>query len=241
MRPHPAFRAALAAHAREGGLGVGVRAGRRAPLPNHGARRREGSLLRPQAPYAQTRRSCSRRTRNFASRARAQAAIAAGLVSADGEPVRKASDALVSDAQIEASEPHPWASRGGIKLAAALDAFGLDPHGLACLDVGASTGGFTDVLLARGARSVVAIDVGRGQLDPRLAADPRVSAHEGLDARRLTAEIAGAPEAIVIDVSFISQTLTLPVVLSLASRRPGSSAWSSRSSRSAATSWSKGR
>jgi 23S rRNA (cytidine1920-2'-O)/16S rRNA (cytidine1409-2'-O)-methyltransferase len=72
------------------------------------------------------------------------------------------------------------------------------------------------VLLARGTRSVVAIDVGRGQLDPRLAADPRVSAHEGLDARKLTAEIAGAPEAIVIDVSFISQTLTLPVVLSLA-------------------------
>ena len=136
----------------------------------------------------------------FASRARAQAAIAAGLVSADGETVRKASDPLAEDARIEASEPHPWVSRGGIKLAAALDAFGLDPQGLACLDVGASTGGFTDVLLARGARSVVAIDVGRGQLDPRLAADPRVSAHEGLDARRLTAEIAGAPEAIVIDV-----------------------------------------
>jgi 23S rRNA (cytidine1920-2'-O)/16S rRNA (cytidine1409-2'-O)-methyltransferase len=154
----------------------------------------------------------------FASRARAQAAIAAGLVSADGETVRKPSNALAEDAQIEASEPHPWVSRGGIKLAAALDAFGLDPHGLACLDVGASTGGFTDVLLARGARSVVAIDVGRGQLDPRLAADPRVSAHEGLDARRLTAEIAGEPEAIVIDVSFISQTLALPAVLALAAR-----------------------
>jgi 23S rRNA (cytidine1920-2'-O)/16S rRNA (cytidine1409-2'-O)-methyltransferase len=154
----------------------------------------------------------------FSSRARAQAAIAAGLVSADGQTVRKASDPLAEDARIEASEPHPWVSRGGIKLAAALDAFGLDPKGLACLDVGASTGGFTDVLLARGARSVVAIDVGRGQLDPRLASDPRVSAHEGLDARRLTAEIAGEPEAIVIDVSFISQTLALPAVLSLAAR-----------------------
>jgi 23S rRNA (cytidine1920-2'-O)/16S rRNA (cytidine1409-2'-O)-methyltransferase len=154
----------------------------------------------------------------FASRARAQAAIAAGLVSADGEPVRKASDALAEDARIEASAPHPWASRGGVKLAAALIAFDLDPHGLACLDVGASTGGFTDVLLKRGARSVVAVDVGRGQLDPRLAADPRVSAHEGFDARKLTAAIAGAPEAIVIDVSFISQTLVLPAVLPLAAR-----------------------
>jgi 23S rRNA (cytidine1920-2'-O)/16S rRNA (cytidine1409-2'-O)-methyltransferase len=154
----------------------------------------------------------------FASRARAQAAITAGLVIADGERVRKPSDALAEDARIEATEPHPWASRGGVKLAAALDAFGLDPHGLACLDVGASTGGFTDVLLARGARSVVAIDVGRGQLAPRLAADPRVSAHEGLDARHLTADIVGAPDAIVVDVSFISQTLTLPAVLPLAAR-----------------------
>jgi len=115
----------------------------------------------------------------FASRARAQAAIAAGLVSADGEKVRKASDALADGARIEASAPHPWASRGGVKLAAALIAFDLDPHGLACLDVGASTGGFTDVLLKRGARSVVAIDVGRGQLDPRLAADPRSARTKG--------------------------------------------------------------
>ncbi len=154
----------------------------------------------------------------FASRARAPAAIAAGLVRADGETVRRPSDALAEDARIEASEPHPWVSRGGIKLAAALIAFGLDPKGLACLDVGASTGGFTEVLLKRGAASVVAVDVGHGQLDPRLAADPRVSAHEGLDARRLTAEIAGAPEAIVVDVSFISQTLVLPAALPLAGR-----------------------
>jgi len=154
----------------------------------------------------------------FASRARAQAAIEAGLVSAGGAVVRKASDLIDEAARIEASAPHPWASRGGVKLAAALVAFGLDPHGLDCLDVGASTGGFTDVLLKNGAASVVAVDVGTGQLDPRLAADPRVTAHEGLDARRLTREVAGRPQAIAIDVSFISQTLVLPAVLPLAAR-----------------------
>ena len=101
-----------------------------------------------------------------------------------------------------------------MKLAAALDAFALDPAGLACLDVGASTGGFTDVLLQRGARRVVAVDVGHGQLDPRLAADPRVRSLEGLDARALTPEQIGeAPAAIVCDVSFISQRLVLPHVL----------------------------
>src|SRR5277367_5023838 len=119
----------------------------------------------------------------FPSRARAQEAIAAGLVRADGALVRKASESLAPAAAIEASAAHPWASRAGVKLAAALDAFALDPTGLACLDVGASTGGFTDVLLARGARSVVAVDVGHGQFDARLAADPRVRALEGRDAR----------------------------------------------------------
>ena len=127
----------------------------------------------------------------FASRARAQAAIEAGLVRADGAPVRKSSDMLASDAAIEAAEAHPWVSRGGVKLAAALDAFGLDPSGLACLDLGASTGGFTDVLLTRGARKIVAVDVGHGQFDRRLAGDPRISLHEGLDARRVSAAIAG--------------------------------------------------
>ncbi len=155
----------------------------------------------------------------FPSRARAQAAIAAGLVRADGARVRKASDALAPEADIEASPAHPWASRGGLKLAAALDAFGLDPTGLACLDVGASTGGFTDVLLSRGARSVIAVDVGRGQFDARLAADPRVRSLEGTDARSLTVELLGErPGAIVCDVSFISQRLVLPAVLALAAR-----------------------
>jgi 23S rRNA (cytidine1920-2'-O)/16S rRNA (cytidine1409-2'-O)-methyltransferase len=153
----------------------------------------------------------------FSSRARAQAAIAAGLVRAGGVPLQKASEALPVDAPIEAGAAHPWASRGGVKLAAAHDAFKLDPSGLVCLDIGASTGGFTDVLLKRGAARVIAVDVGRGQLDPRLASDPRVRSLEGVDARALTGEIIGErPEAIVIDVSFISQRLVLPHVLRLA-------------------------
>ena len=156
----------------------------------------------------------------FSSRARAQAAIAAGLVSVGGVALKKASEEVAGDAPIEAEAPHPWASRGGVKLAAALDAFALDPAGLVCLDVGASTGGFTDVLLARGAAKVVAVDVGHGQLDPRLAADPRVRSLEGVDARALTAEMLGErPSAIVIDVSFISQRLVLPHVLELAAER----------------------
>ena len=155
----------------------------------------------------------------FMSRARAQAAIAAGLVRVGGVALAKASEAVPEDAEIEAQAPHPYVSRGGIKLAAALDAFALDPAGLACLDVGASTGGFTDVLLKRGAKSVVAVDVGHGQLDPRLAADPRVRSLENLDARAVVAEHLGeAPGAVVCDVSFISQRLVLPHVLKLAAR-----------------------
>ena len=156
----------------------------------------------------------------FSSRARAQAAIAAGLVSVGGVALKKASEEVAGDAPIEAEAPHPWASRGGVKLAAALDAFALDPRGLVCLDTGASTGGFTDVLLARDAARVVAVDVGHGQLDPRLAADPRVRSLEGVDARTLTAEMLGeTPDAVVIDVSFISQRLVLPHVLKLARER----------------------
>ena len=155
----------------------------------------------------------------FPSRARAQAAIAAGLVKVGGVALNKASEAVAGDAEIAAEAPHPYASRGGLKLAAALDAFGFDPAGLACLDIGASTGGFTDVLLARGARRVIAVDVGHGQLDPRLAADPRVRSFEGLDARALTPAHTGeAPGAIVCDLSFISQRLVLPHALALAAR-----------------------
>src|ERR1700733_2251 len=104
----------------------------------------------------------------FESRARAQAAIAAGRVTADGLPVRKASDEISAAAVIPAEPEHPYVSRGGVKLAAALDHFHLDVAGRVCLDVGASTGGFTEVLVLRGARRVYAIDVGRGQLHPRL-------------------------------------------------------------------------
>jgi 23S rRNA (cytidine1920-2'-O)/16S rRNA (cytidine1409-2'-O)-methyltransferase len=156
----------------------------------------------------------------FPSRARAQAAIAAGLVSVGGVALKKASDEIAEDARIEAEAPHLWASRGGVKLAAALDAFALDPSDLVCLDVGASTGGFTDVLLAHGAAKVIAVDVGHGQLDPRLAADSRVRSLESVDARALTVEMLGErPKAIVVDVSFISQRLALPHVLKLAAEQ----------------------
>jgi 23S rRNA (cytidine1920-2'-O)/16S rRNA (cytidine1409-2'-O)-methyltransferase len=134
----------------------------------------------------------------FASRARAQEAIAAGLVRADGVLVRKPSETIAPEADILASAAHPWASRGGLKLVAALDAYALNPAELACLDIGASTGGFSDVLLSRGARSVVAVDVGRGQFDDRLAANPRVTLLEGFDARRLAGvHLREAPQAIV--------------------------------------------
>jgi 23S rRNA (cytidine1920-2'-O)/16S rRNA (cytidine1409-2'-O)-methyltransferase len=154
---------------------------------------------------------------HFSSRARAQAAIEAGLVSVDGIPLRKSSEELRPGARIEARAPHPWVSRGGVKLEAALDAFGFDPHGLDCLDIGASTGGFTDVLLTRGAARVYAIDVGHNQLDARLRNNSQVFVHEGLDARKLTRSLFQAPPAaIVCDVSFISLRLILPHVLTLA-------------------------
>jgi 23S rRNA (cytidine1920-2'-O)/16S rRNA (cytidine1409-2'-O)-methyltransferase len=157
---------------------------------------------------------------HFPSRARAQAAIQAGLVTIDGAALRKSSEEIDPGARIEARAPHPWASRGGVKLEGALKAFGLDPRGLDCLDVGASTGGFTDVLLARGARRVYAIDVGRDQLDARLRASPQVVVHEGLDARNVTSDLFEAPPAaIVCDVSFISLRLILPHVLPLAAPR----------------------
>jgi 23S rRNA (cytidine1920-2'-O)/16S rRNA (cytidine1409-2'-O)-methyltransferase len=152
----------------------------------------------------------------FESRAKAQAAIDAGLVMANGRPVGKASDTISPDAELCAKPAHPFVSRGGIKLAAALDHFGIDPKGLVCLDVGASTGGFTDALLGRGARRVYAVDVGRGQLHPRLAARGDVISIEGMDIRALAAEgLAELPQLVVIDVSFISLRLVLPAALAL--------------------------
>ncbi len=151
---------------------------------------------------------------HFESRARAKGAIEAGLVRADGVVVRRASDLIARGAAIVAEAPHPYVSRGGLKLAAALDAFGLDPSGRICLDIGASTGGFTDVLLRRGAAFVHAVDVGRFQLHPSLAGDPRVSALEATDARSLS-PFPEPPSFLVIDVSFISLRLVLPPVVPL--------------------------
>ena len=152
----------------------------------------------------------------FDSRARAQASIAAGLVTANGRPVARASDPLDRSARIAARAVHPYVSRGGLKLAAALDAFRFDPRDRVCLDVGASTGGFTDVLLARGAARVVAVDVGRDQLHPSLRADPRVESREGTDIRTLAADgLAPAPSFATVDVSFIALRLVLPAVATL--------------------------
>lgn len=151
----------------------------------------------------------------FESRARAQAAIAAGLVVADGATVRKPSDMLARQAKIAAEAPHPYVSRGGLKLVAALDAFGIDPAGRDCLDIGASTGGFTDVLLKRGAAHIVAVDVGREQLHASLRGHPRVTSLEGQDIRTLALGSSIAPSLAVIDVSFISLRLVLPAVAAL--------------------------
>jgi 23S rRNA (cytidine1920-2'-O)/16S rRNA (cytidine1409-2'-O)-methyltransferase len=150
----------------------------------------------------------------FESRAKARAAIDAGLVLADGRPVGKASDTIAPDAELSAEPAHPFVSRGGVKLAAALVHFGIDPAGLVCLDVGASTGGFTEVLLGRGARRVYAVDVGRGQLHPRLAARREVVSIEATDIRSLTPDrLPEPPQLVVIDVSFISLQLVLPAAL----------------------------
>ncbi|MGU3536962.1 TlyA family RNA methyltransferase [Methylobacterium sp. A54F] len=150
---------------------------------------------------------------HYESRARAQAAIAAGLVTVDGRRVARASDRIDPQGLIVAGQPHPFVSRGALKLAAALDAFGLDPAGLACLDVGASTGGFTDLLLRRGAAHVTAVDVGRDQLHPTLRADPRVTSREGTDIRALEAGALPAPAGLAcIDVSFIALRLVLPAL-----------------------------
>jgi 23S rRNA (cytidine1920-2'-O)/16S rRNA (cytidine1409-2'-O)-methyltransferase len=151
------------------------------------------------------------------SRAKARAAIEAGGVCADGVLVAKPSDLIAEDAVLEVTPPHPWVSRGGVKLALALDRFGVDPTARICLDLGASTGGFTQVLLSGGAARVYAVDVGQGQLHASLRDDPRVVSFEKQDARTLTrAEIADPPSLIVCDVSFIGAAKALAAPLSLA-------------------------
>ena len=148
------------------------------------------------------------------SRAQAQALVLAGRVPGYDKPGTQVDDS----AAVEVEQPPPYVSRGGEKLAHALDALAVDPAGRDCLDVGASTGGFTDVLLQRGAARVIALDVGYGQLHERLRRDDRVTVLERVNARELR-ELPFAPELVVADVSFISLRLALPPALALA--RPG--------------------
>jgi 23S rRNA (cytidine1920-2'-O)/16S rRNA (cytidine1409-2'-O)-methyltransferase len=152
------------------------------------------------------------------SRTRAEALILAGRVELEGVERPKPGMTVPPGAAVRVTEPlFPWVSRGGVKLAAALDAFGVDPSGRICLDVGASTGGFTDVLLTRGAARVYAVDVGYGQLHARLRNDPRVVLREKVNARLLSrAEVPEEISLVVGDLSFISLTLVLPAVAPLA-------------------------
>jgi len=153
----------------------------------------------------------------FDSRARARAAIEAGLVTADGVVVAKPAELVSEDAAIAATAAHPWLGRGALKLVHALELWPLDLTGRTVLDVGASTGGFTEVCLARGAARVFAVDVGREQLHASLRSDPRVVGLEGTDARRLTTDqITTPPDLVVCDASFIGLAKVLPVPLALA-------------------------
>ena len=153
----------------------------------------------------------------FESRARAQAAIEAGLVTADGKAVAKPSETIAADAVLQAQPAHPFVSRGGVKLSGALEQYPIDIEGHVCLDVGASTGGFTEVLLANGASLVFAIDVGREQLHHSLRGHPKVVSMEETDIRDFEGKrLPVRPDVVVIDVSFISLKAVLPVALSLA-------------------------
>jgi 23S rRNA (cytidine1920-2'-O)/16S rRNA (cytidine1409-2'-O)-methyltransferase len=155
----------------------------------------------------------------FESRAKAQAAIAAGLVTADARPVRKASESIATGAALVAEPAFPWVSRGGVKLDGALARFGVSIADRVCLDVGASTGGFTQVLLVRGARRIYAVDVGTDQLHPCLRGEPKIVWLERTDIRTLDPERLGEPPGfIVIDVSFISLKYVLPAALAVAAR-----------------------
>lgn len=155
----------------------------------------------------------------FDSRARARAAIEAGGVVAGGRTVTKPSDMIEEAAQISAVAAHPYVGRGALKLVHALGLWPIVVEDRTVLDVGASTGGFTEVCLERGAARVYAVDVGRGQLHPKLAGDLRVVSLEGIDARQLDASLIPiAPELVVTDVSFIGLAKALPAALGLAAR-----------------------
>ena len=153
------------------------------------------------------------------SRAQARAAIEAGKVRVDGVVAKKPSLTVTPASAIEAEPAHPWVSRGALKLEHALNEFRVDPGGLFCLDIGASTGGFTEILLHRGARKVVAVDTGHSQLHPRIKADSRVTSRESTDARDLTLDMLGEPpQLIVCDASFIGLAKVLDRALDLAAR-----------------------
>jgi 23S rRNA (cytidine1920-2'-O)/16S rRNA (cytidine1409-2'-O)-methyltransferase len=153
----------------------------------------------------------------FESRARARAAIEAGGVTADGKPVAKPSDLIAAGANLSAQPAHPFVSRGGVKLAGALEQYPIEIENHVCLDVGASTGGFTEVLLANGASLVFAIDVGHGQLHPSLQGHAKIVSMEETDIRAFEGKrLPARPDVVVIDVSFISLKAVLPVALSLA-------------------------
>src|SRR6185503_4977085 len=153
----------------------------------------------------------------FESRARAQAAIEAGLVIADDKQVQKPSEGIATDAVIKAQPAHPFVSRGGVKLSGALERYPIDIEDHVCLDVGASTGGFTEVLLANGASLVFAIDVGTSQLHPSLRGHSKIVSMEDTDIRSYEGKrLPARPDVVVIDVSFISLKTVLPVALSLA-------------------------
>src|SRR5882757_8972708 len=153
----------------------------------------------------------------FESRARARAAIEAGGVTADGKVIAKASEVIAADAVLSAQPAHPFVSRGGVKLAAALEQYPIEIEDHICLDVGASTGGFTEVLLANGASLVFAVDVGRGQLHPSLRGHPKIVSMEETDIRSLESKrLPARPDVVVVDVSFISLKAVLPAALSLA-------------------------
>jgi 23S rRNA (cytidine1920-2'-O)/16S rRNA (cytidine1409-2'-O)-methyltransferase len=156
----------------------------------------------------------------FETRTRAAAAVMAGDVRVGDRPARKPGELVAPDADLAVAERPAFVSRGGVKLANALDAFGIDPAGRRALDVGASTGGFTDCLLQRGAEAVIALDVAYGELHWTLRNDPRVTVVERRNARSLEpGELPWAPDLIVADVSFISLTKVLPAVLAAAAPR----------------------
>ena len=153
----------------------------------------------------------------FESRTRARAAIEAGLVTANNRLVAKPSEVLPADVTLQAQAAYPYVSRGGVKLAGALNDYPVDVEGHICLDVGSSTGGFTEVLLANGAELVFAVDVGRAQLHPSLRGHPRIVSMEQTDIRKFEGKrLPARPDIVVIDVSFISLKAVLPVALALA-------------------------